>query len=277
MKKMFYILLSALMVFGCDGYVQTDDYEELIVEGHIEDGGYPVVTVTTSLLSDQLPIHVDSLAPHIVRWARVKVSDGEKEVFLTGMRSKKLFPPYIYTTSEIKGVAGKTYTLTVDYGNVHASGSTTIPDSVPVEGIRLEKEGETTKAFVQFTDPQEQKNWYRLFVKVEKRDSTWMPSLFGLSDDSSFDGASEMQLRRGFGNNLADYLSDFKDGETLNIKLATCTETMYEYWKTFDNNMFYGRTPFFPAKESARGNLEGFAVHGYWTGYGIGTKTITIQ
>jgi len=268
------IILCFVLLAGCKEMLQVDTQEELVIEGYIEAGGFPVVMVSTSMLPSEMPVSIDSLEDHIVRWAKVKVSDGTNEVFLTGMRSKNHFPPYIYTTTAIRGEEGKKYALSVDYGTVHAEAQTIIPKSVPIDDVRVEPSSDTlSKIFIRFTDP-EDKNWYRLFVKVQDSGDNYLPSLFGLSDDSGFSGKSEMRVRRGYGNKMRNYQVDFRDGEFLDIKLATCTEDMYQYWKVFENNMFYGRIPFFPATESMQGNISG--AQGYWAGYGISAVEIQL-
>jgi len=273
-----FLLFFCLVPFysGCGkGQLQSDDCEVLVVEGFIEDGGNPVVLISTSVLSSQLPVCIDSLDSHIVRWARVKINDGRRDVYLTGMRSKDYFPPYKYTTTEIVGEPGTEYVLSVDYGTAHATASATIPESVPIDDILVEAHSDSlSKVYVQFTDPADMRNWYRLFVASDFQGDMFFPSLFGLSDDSGFEGQSQIRLRRGYSINMRDYQTDFKKGETIRVKLATCTEQMYQYWMTFDNDMFYGRIPFFPPKESMKGNISG--AKGYWAGYGVSYATVNL-
>ena len=71
------------------------DAPEIVVEGWIEDGGFPVVMVTTSVPVSSEYEKWDSLEDHLVRWAKVTVSDGENEVVLTGKMDRNYFPPYI--------------------------------------------------------------------------------------------------------------------------------------------------------------------------------------
>ena len=115
MKKLIIILLALITAAGCS-FPDMYDYEpQIVVEGWIEDGGYPVVIVTSTVPVTGDYRYWDEMQDHIIRWAKVTVSDGEKDVVLTGKMDNDYFPPYVYTTSRLKGESGKTYTLTVEY------------------------------------------------------------------------------------------------------------------------------------------------------------------
>lgn len=81
---------------GCTGALIPHSPQQIVVEGWIEDGKAPVVMVTTTVPVSTEKQELSSLEKNVVRWATVSVSDGEKEVFLTGRRNDDYFPPYIY-------------------------------------------------------------------------------------------------------------------------------------------------------------------------------------
>ena len=91
------IMIAVTMVLaGCaTDVVFSQDSPEIVVEGWIEDGGFPVVIVTTSVPVSTDYKDWDTLMDHLVRWAKVSISDGEKEVILTGKMDTDYFPPYI--------------------------------------------------------------------------------------------------------------------------------------------------------------------------------------
>ena len=84
-----FLALTLLLAGGCGGYLDVNEEPVLIVEAWIEDGGFPVVIVTTSVSQDELPAEASSLEEHIVRWAKVWMSDGSKTVNLTGVPTAK--------------------------------------------------------------------------------------------------------------------------------------------------------------------------------------------
>jgi hypothetical protein len=76
MKKLIIILLALIIAAGCS-FPDMYDYEpQIVVEGWIEDGGYPVVIVTSTVPVTGDYRYWDEMQDHIIRWAKVTVSDG---------------------------------------------------------------------------------------------------------------------------------------------------------------------------------------------------------
>ena len=71
--------------------------QELVIEGWVEDNARPIVMVTTTVPVDTEYRDVEDLKKHIVRWAKVTVSDGDKDVILSGRIDKQYVTSYIYT------------------------------------------------------------------------------------------------------------------------------------------------------------------------------------
>ena len=163
----------------------ADVPEKLVVEGWIEEGKAPVVYVTTSLVPKEEPESLEDIGTHVVRWAKVTISDGEEEVVLTGTASKRFYPPFAYTTGRMTGVAGKTYRLTVDYSGVHAEASAKIPPSKPLTSlVPMKQDNGRYLLKAEFEDDPLTDDYYRFFHKIEKLDSVFMPSPLAYSDGS---------------------------------------------------------------------------------------------
>ena len=103
MWRLILIFACLLLQMGCteDSYRIEADASDIIVEGWIEEGGFPVVILSRSMPVSTDYQNVDSLSDFIVRWAKVTISDGSDSIVLTGKYDKGYFPPYIYTTSTI--------------------------------------------------------------------------------------------------------------------------------------------------------------------------------
>ena len=158
-------------------------------------------------------------------------------------------------------------------GNVTATASTTIPESVPIVDVMLKHERDSLYSAYVVLEKVEEAAFCRFFVRLN--DTFWVPSLFGnFVYSSAEDEPDKVLLRRGYDLDMRDYVSNFISGETVEVKLCTMTEPMYKYWQDFDNNLFYGRTPFFPAKSNPASNLLG-AV-GYFAGYGCSTASFVV-
>ena len=123
MKKYLFFLIIAFAFAACneDLDMEGDNASCLVVEGWIEDGGFPVVMLTRSLPVTTEYQSMDDLSDYMLRWARVTVSNGEDSVVLTGKYDRGYFPLFIYTTSRMRGEAGKEYTLTVEYRDYYAT------------------------------------------------------------------------------------------------------------------------------------------------------------
>ena len=174
MKKS--LIALALLLAACTPSWQPEGEEKLVVEGWIDAGGFPIVMVTTSVPTSTEYQNIDDQKEHLVRHARVTVSDGENSVILTGMSSKSYFPPYIYTTADMRGVAGKTYSLTVEYSGMTATASTTVPAAVPLDSLWCVPSKDDAGKYnlkARFSDPEGSEDYYRLFVKVAGRDSSY--------------------------------------------------------------------------------------------------------
>ena len=270
-----FLALTLLLAGGCGGYLDVNEEPVLIVEAWIEDGGFPVVIVTTSVSQDELPAEASSLEEHMVRWAKVWMSDGTRTVNLTGVPTDKYYPPYVYTTAGMRGVAGKSYDLVVEYGNVRVTATAEIPQSVPIDDLKLVHERDSLYSAYAYYKLHATDLYGKFFVRIDG--GYWTPSLFGSLFGMEFleDGEGSL-VRRGYGVSMRDYDSYFFSGESVEVKLCTMTYTMFDYWKKYDDNVIYGRTPFFPAKTNPKSNLHsawlsdsGSAVSG--AGFGAGS------
>lgn len=279
MRRMFIYILLLSAIAGCDD-VQIPYYPpKLVVEGWIESGGPPVVTVTTTVPVSRDKQDLESLENSIVRWATVSVSDGEREVFLTGMMKKGYFPPYVYTTSAISGEVGKTYTLKVQYSGRVLTAETVVPPPVRLEYVKTEATDAgdfILKAGL--NDDKTTKDYYKFFVKVAKKDSLYKPSFLGLIDDTILsDQTTEMQVYNGY--NPSELSKDtpmyFQKGDRVVVRFCTMDNASYQYWEDYDDVSSLSLNPFFPVTKKIRSNIKGGL--GYWAGYGTSYYYIDCQ
>lgn len=277
------LIITALLLAACGGTWQPEGTPELVVEGYIEDGGFPRVTVTTSVPTSTEYRRIDEQTEHLVRWAKVSVSDGDNTVILTGMNDKHSFPPYIYTTPFIRGQAGKAYTLTVEYGGRTATAVTTIPEPLPLDGLELvraaEKEG-AFHLFATFTDPPAPGNRYKFFVKTEGADSLYLSSFLGNFDDSAVNGGKvTVQVRKGnivgMGETSLRDPSYFYPGEKVHVRFCTLDGASYRFWESFETLSTLSNVPAFTVSSNPEFNVDGGL--GYWCGYGASYYDLTVE
>lgn len=270
------LLFIMLAFLGCQDGRLPEYAPEIVVEGWIENGGYPVVILTTTVPVNESMKDSSDLADHIIRWGKVTVSDGEKEVVLTGKKDNRYFPPYIYTSSRLTGEIGKTYNLKVEYSGRTVKSTTTIPSPAQLEYIKVH-ESSSGKYFLTggLKDNKDTKDYYKVFTKVHKEDSSFVSSFLGLTDDEVLgEGIEEIPINRGAGSLTGSHDNYFRHNDIVQIKFCTLDQKSWEYWTDFEEIQSLSRNPFFPITTDIRSNIQGGL--GYWAGYGSTYYTVRI-
>lgn len=271
MMRNLLVFMVPLVFFAACKKEAANDLEgyqpKFVVEGWIEEGGYPYV-----MLSHNLPFFtaVDSaqLSEVVIRWAKVSVSDGTTTEVLTGMKDKTYFPPYGYRGSEIKGVAGKTYLLKIEYAGEVLNAETTIPKKPKLDSIWFSpKENGQQQLNVKFKDPQDEVNYYRFYTKTAK-DQLFYATMLATQTDKYFNGKElSLQLNRGPENNLKLKNKTFFDtGDTVFIKFAAIPKSGFDFWSTFGDEVLNASNPLIGSTGKVSHNIEGPAI-GIWCGY----------
>ena len=266
MKKYAHILLLLAMM-ACS---KTEEVgrSQLVVEGWIENGQHPIVMVSESIgIATDREMDTKGILDHIAKWAKVSISDGTRTEILTGIPDPEYFPPYIFTTSNITGEVGKSYTLKVEYKDYKMEAATRIPDPVPIENVYVQSVTDTTASLrVCFTDPPQTGQYYKIFTRTEGKDSHYHPSALTNVSDESLDGYTEMFIYST--QRLMDFV-DFPNihvGDVLWIKLCTMDRPGYLYWNNFEIMLASNMLSMF-YENDLESNMEG--ALGYWTGYGV--------
>lgn len=266
--KYLLILVLTLSLLSCteDKFVECEPL--IVVEGWIDAGGYPVVMLSQIIPVSNETISTDNLNEYMINWGKVSISDGEETVILTGKKTNKYFPPYIYTTNKMCGEEGKTYYLTAEYKNLYATAQTTIPSRVKIENIVSSYNDGKYSIYATFNDNPNEKNYYKFFVKVEGRDSCYLSSNFAVIDDKDYSFPMDLQINVGYSslydNNRNTY--SISESDRLMIKIAQIDKEAYNFWDDYKNILELGQNPFFRYSNSVRSNISGGL--GYWIGYG---------
>ena len=273
------MLSIATLLYSCEGDILPPQQPQMVVEGWIEDGGHPVVMLTSSVPISEEETSLDSLGQYLIRWARVVVSDGEKTVVLSGKYTKDYFPPYIYTSAAIRGVAGKTYKLTVDYKDYHATATTTVPVSVPLDRIYTELLNEEDSAYsvrAVFWHDATQQRYFKLFTHIWGQPQPYYSAFMGLFDCTLLDNPADVLVNSGMSiANFGNYTARFHRGDTVSVKLCTMDEESYRFWYDYAESENFKSNPFMPSTSNPVTNVRG--ALGYWCGYGQSVKTILVK
>lgn len=271
------IALAGCMFTACNTEDLISEPSQMVVEGWIDHNGFPVVQLTKTIPIDKTYKDLSTMDEYVIKWAKVTVSDGETEVILTGKVDNSFLPPYIYTTGQLRGEAGKRYTLTVEYDNFHAEAETTIPwpaeiDSFTVSSVNKGSLYQLTACFEDFSDTTD---YYIFFTNISN--SHYRLCSQGVLSDEGRDSHLQIPVFKPtdmFAEDREEYTPYFKTGELAMIKFARIDSVGYQFWKSFEEIRSLSRNPFLPVTDNMKSNIKGGL--GYWIGYGANYYTVPI-
>ncbi len=273
-------LVSMIILDGCDeGLDIQDESSQMVVEGWIEDGGFPVVMLTRSLPVSTEYQSIDDMGDYLLRWAKVTIDDGTDSVVLTGKYDDGYYPPFVYTTSRMKGEAGRHYSLKVEYRDYYATATTTIPLSLPSRcAFRVERcnDADTLfqiKAF--FKDNPTEKNFYQFFIREGTATKQYQASYLGTFDDAVLDTVVDVPVYRGQQLGRKKYTPYFKNTDTVSVKLANIDEVSFRFWNSYTKTLSLSNNMFLSTSSDIETNI--FGGRGYWCGYSTVVDYIVIR
>lgn len=270
-------ILSAFLA-ACDSDIMPGQESRMVVEGWIDDGGFPVVMLSRSIPLSDKPQDADSLYSYLIRWASVSVSDGERTVILTGKYDSRYFPPYVYTTGSMRGVAGRTYTLNVAFGDCHASATTTIPERHAITSlsvVKAEKSDTLYQINVTVDTDKARGSYYQLFTSVGTGNRLFSASYLGTINGSLLRAGASIPVYRAhrLGSGMA-YTPYFTLRDTLEVKLAHIDSEAYDFWTDYSRNQSLAGNLFMAPASNIRSNVSG--ADGCWCGMGADIKYVVI-
>lgn len=279
LKRLFICIMVLLQISSCERYIDSDGgNSHLVVEGWIDDGGFPVVILTQSLPVNSDYVDMESLGDYIVRWAKVTVSDGAESVVLTGKYDNGYFPPYIYTTGNMRGKAGQSYTLTVEYRDFRATAVTTVPAADMNCTFNVEACDGTDDLFqitANLEDNSAERNFYQIFTRTGTAAKQYQAAYMGSIDSSVFDGRADIPVWRGRRLQDKDYTPFFMADDTVSVKIAKVDEVSFRIWNSYSKNVSFSNNAFLASQEDMESNISG--GYGYWCGYGAVVAPIIIR
>ena len=267
------IFAAFLTLAACEADIYAPHTPELVVEGWVEAGGFPVVMVTKSFPVTTDKQSKDSLAAHLVKWATVSVSDGDTTVYLTGKYDSGYFPPYIYTTTGLRAREGREYALRVEFGEYLATATTTVPAAPQAGAFRFEPtaaDPEAWLATVELDDPPGEKNYYQLFSRVGGETRQVLPAYMGCFDDAALKRPAKLPIYRAhrLGANM-EYTPYFLAGDTVAVKVAQVDSVAFAFWRTYGDLVSNSENQFLAPTQGLRGNVHG--AQGY--SHGMNART----
>jgi hypothetical protein len=267
-------LIASLLItfFSCTKEIKIDypnTEKQLVVEGYIEPGKYPIVFLTKSSPYFE-KIDSANIAELIASVAKVTVSCNGVEEVLTLRYNADYFPPYYYEGTSIMGEIGKTYALKVELSGKTYTSSTKIVEPVLLEDYSFVQTTENiSQKFIniKFTDPAKTSNFFRVYVKRIGKDSTFYPSYLSTFNDFGFDGKSfTYEVIRSYSPIIqSDNGRYFVNGDSVQLKFCSIEEKQYNYWKRIEGLIAMSANPFGLSSSEPPSTIEGGAL-GIWAG-----------
>ncbi len=277
-RRILYCMFLMSLLVACQEDFQASP-EEIVVEGWIESGGAPVVMLTktfTVTTSDE----IDEDESIVLPWGKVMVSDGTESVILTGDYDDRYFPPYIYSTSRMKGVPGRTYYLTVEYGERVLTAHTTIPMPDSLEALTVSPCLEADSMYqitAYYDDDPMRKDYYMFLTRIFNRETRYYPSFLGVMDDERLDNHNQQVVQPGI-HTLTSYKNTYRpyfhENDSVLIKFAKIDKTTYGIYKAYNEMVALSSNPLFASDISMPTNIQG--GQGFWCGYGVTKYSVVI-
>lgn len=277
-KRILYSLCLSFLFIACQEEFQEWP-EDIVVEGWIESGSAPVV-ILTKTFTVTTKEETDENESVVLPWGKVTVSDGTQSVVLTGDYDERYFPPYIYSTSRMRGVPGCTYYLTIEYGDRMVTAQTTIPMPDSLEALTVTP-CEVVDSMYQITayydDEQETKDYYLFLTRIFNRETRFYPSYLGAIDDERLTEHNRQVVQPGmhyFTSIKHKYRPYYHETDSVQIKFAKVDETTYNIHNAYNEVVTLSYNPAFTSDISMPTNIEGGL--GFWCGYAVTKYNVVI-
>lgn len=276
--RLFYCLFMLLLWVSCQEEAQYDR-EEIVVEGWIESGAGPIVMLSKTFTVTTKE-EIDEDESIVLPWGKVVVSDGTESVILTGDYDDRYTPPYIYSTSRIKGVPGRTYYLTVEYGDRVLTAQTTIPEIDSLETLTVTPCADADSMYqitAYYDDNPVTKDYYLFQTRIFNKETRYYPAYLGLIDDTDLSLRNQQVVQPGIHlltNNRNSYRPYFHETDSVLIKFSRIDRDTYTIHKAYSEMVTLSSNPLFTSDVSMPTNIDGGL--GFWCGYAVTKYSVII-
>lgn len=267
-----YVVFSVL--FQCCDDTPEPYSRKAVIEGYLRSGEYPSVIFSSSIV----PSISGNLADAVVNWGKVTVSDGDTTVILTGKVDDSIVPPFIYYSSDMEGIPGKTYTITAEFKDLHAYSEMTLPEPIGIDSITISPYGPDSlrSATVHFTSPRDTPAFFYLSMCKDERNARMYPCMMGsMKTDLPATHYSIPLLRPKIKIDSTKYISQLLVGEEWIVSLNRIERPIFDFWKAYDDMLMFSQSPFITTSESLPTNIKG--GFGVWSVEGSSKMKLKVK
>lgn len=190
---------------------------------------------------------------------------------------------YVYTSEELQGEVGKSYSLRISHQGKTLTAVTTIPQLNPLSELTISPHPKPEEDSLRilnysYTDPDTIGNSIRYFTK--RNSEPFYPGLFNsvFNDELINGGSITFPLDRGEPKGQEeideDLYSYFGVGDTVTVRWAAIDLPHYRFWSSLENEQNSNGSPI-GSPNITRSNIKGGL--GVWGGYGVTYHTLIIR
>jgi len=304
-KHLIHLFFVLFIFSSCTKEVKIDIpgfKPELVVDGNIEAGAYPVV-----LLSKSANVYTES---YVTTYIESFVSDAIVKVVVDGdttlleylflsefplitqmkfaemlrveLEEVQLLPIRIYSSKTLIGQSGKSYELLIDYNSKRYTSITTLPLPTPFVSLKWQAETDTLQFGLikaKLADPAGQFDAYKYDAKRiniqqngKPKDETFRNGNGGgrIFRDRYFDGLTvDLTFRnpqKPKDSTITDeYRRYFRRGDSVVVKLSKLDKATYDFFRLKREQQENIGNPF-ATPVNAKTNIKGGAL-GIWAGF----------
>jgi len=269
MKNIYLLIFPVLLFFSCQTEIEVKVptyYNKMVVEGYIENGEYPMVSLYRSapyFSTMTLDYLLDSI---VITNAKVFVSSSKgetHELFLMPSYQAPLF--LAYTSFAFKGELNTSYSLRIEWDGKVFTSETSILNTFDLDSVFfVPRFGHTeidsvANLRIIMTDNGQDAQYYQFKVKIECpqfQDRLWITTIPAAFDNSPFKGQTfNYEIIRGAPSTvfmpemdeqeLRRYLrSNFRVGDIVHLKYARLDESAFRFWNSANGEITFGQNPF---------------------------------
>lgn len=285
--KYFILLLLVPLMSACDAGRDplSPSAAELpvVVEGWIEQDYPPLVMVTHAA---DLKDGIGPLEEYVEKWVRVSVAvDGGRPQMLTGKIDNRYNPPFVFSTSRIRGRVGSRYTLMVETERDTIVATAVIPPPLPIDSLTVTPTSvDSLRSIILWAHVQQSDTvYYKIFASSRAMGETRLYSSFlGTFAPADYRANEGRTVNRGIhGTSIAGepFSPLWNVGDVATVELATMTREGYDFWTAYEASVSLGGNLFFPVASGCPTNLHsrhGMAK-GFWLGYGASVRYVPVH
>jgi Domain of unknown function (DUF4249) len=280
--KIFLYFIIPIAFISCTREIELEqpDYTpQITVDGYIESGDFAHIYLTRS---SPFLTSYDSVSIRNTFLNNAKItltSSGGYSEILTLFKEKSFFPPFVYKSVKIKGVAGDTFSLKVELGGKIITASTTIPASPKINEVYLEALNDTTGILKLKIQPSVSET-ERLYIQVKSKraDKNYHPAKIPIFLIPASSTAEVLTVSRSRETNF--YLTNLEKepyykwpryeyaiDDTVFLKVGMIDVESYQVLKSIFDDQTSMENPFAFNRVGIQSNINGGI--GRWTGIGV--------